>query len=228
MKGRVKTKRNKALYLIKIGIMLLMVVSVMPMMVHGAGNLPKVTVFQENSAAVPEDMNFTYLLRPREVDNPMPVESTEEGFIFSMKGNGSIQLIFSENLRGGSFIYDLTQVVNEKRESVIYDQRSFRLELYIDENEEASLIVFSKEGLKVDEIKFQNDFKVNPPPDDEPKPPPERPTPPGKPSLPGKLPVTGDNMNFWLESLGIVVAMGILIVVAVAKKKKAKEECSPS
>ena len=233
MKGRVETKKNKALYLINIGIILLMVVSAVPMVVHGAVSLPKVTVFQENSSAVPEDISFTYLLKPREAGNPMPAGSTEEGFAFAMKGSGSTPLLFSENLREGLFIYDLTQVVNEKRESVIYDQRSYRLELYIDENEEASLIVFSQEGLKVDEIKFRNDLKVVPPPeDDEPKPPPpERPTPPGKPSPPGRpslpgKPITGDNMNFWLESLGVVAAMSTLGIVAVVKKKKAKEEDS--
>ena len=221
MKGRVETKRNKALHLIKIGIVLLMVVSVMPMMVHGAGSLPKVTVFQENSSAVPVDMSFTYLLKPREAGNPMPAGSTEEGFAFSMKGKGSTPLLFSENLREGLFIYDLTQAVNEKRERVIYDQRSYRLELYIDENEEASFIVYSEEGLKVDEMKFRNDFKVNPPPE---RPtPPGKPLPPGRPSIPGK-PITGDNTNFWLESLGIAASIGILTIVVVAKKKKAKEE----
>ena len=239
MKGRVKTKRNKALYLIGIGIMLLMVVSAVPMMVHSAGNLPKVTVFQENSSAVPKELSFTYLLAPREADNPMPTGSTEKGFTFSVSGKGSTQLLFSENLRAGSYHYDLTQVIEEKKANVIYDQSSYRLELHIDGDGEATLLVYSQDDLKVDEIKFQNDFKVEaipPPQDDEPKPPPEKPTPPERPtppekpspperpSIPGKLPITGDNINFWLESLGIVAAMSILIIVAVAKKKKAREK----
>ena len=175
MEGRIETKRNKALYLIRIGIMLLMVITAMPMVAHGAGNFPKVTVSQVNSSAVPKELSFIYVLKPRRQDNPMPVGSTEEGLTFPLIGNSTIDLIFSENIREGFYIYDLYQVRDEKNINVIYDQRIYRLELFIDEGGEATLIVFSKEGLKVDEIKFENDFKKEvkpppPPPEDDPKP----------------------------------------------------------
>jgi len=232
MEGRIETKRNKALYLIRVGIMLLMVATAMPMVAHGAGNFPNVIVSQMNSSAVPKELSFTYVLEPREYDNPMPAGSTEKGFTFSMIGNSTTQLIFSENIREGFYIYDLYQVRNEKNINVIYDQRVYRLELVIDKGGEATLIVFSKEGLKVDEIKFENDFKgeVKPPPpppeDEDPKPEdpkPEDPKPdPGKPSLPGKAPITGDSISLWMGIIGAIIAIKTLIIVCAIKKKKEK------
>ena len=241
MEGRIETKRNKALYLIRIGIMLLMIVTAMPMVAHSAGNFPKVTVSQMNSAAVPKDMSFTYVLEPREQGSPMPVGSTEKGYTFPLIGNSTIDLIFSENIREGFYIYDLYLVRNEKNINVIYDQRSYRLELLIDKGGEATLIVFSKEGLKVDEIKFENDFKGEikpppPPPEDDPTPgdpkpgdpkpddpKPKEPTP-GKPSIPGKAPITGDSISLWIGIVGAVVATKTLIIVFAIRKRNAKKK----
>ena len=241
MEGRIETKRNKASYLIGIGIMLLMVIIAMPMVAHGAGNFPKVTVSQVNSSAVPKELSFTYILKPRRQDNPMPVGSTEEGLTFPLIGNSTIELIFSENIREGFYIYDLYQVRDEKNINVIYDQRIYRLELFIDEGGEATLIVFSKEGLKVDEIKFENDFKGEikpppPPPEDDPTPgdpkpgdpkpddpKPKEPTP-GKPSIPGKAPITGDSISLWIGIVGAVVATKTLIIVFAIRKRNAKKK----
>jgi hypothetical protein len=226
MKGRVKAKKNMTLHLMRMVIMLSLVAIIMPMMVHGAAGFPRVSVSQLNPSTMPTDVIFTYKLKPNEPNNPMPLGSTEAGFAFTLSGKSVKELVFSENIREGHYIYKLSQVVERERTGVIYDKSSYRIELLVNETKEATLIVFCEEGSKVEEITFENGFKqaVNPPPkDDDPKPVPTPSPTPEKPLVP-KGPITGDNTNFVLEIVGIIAALSIFIIVAVARKKSSKKD----
>jgi hypothetical protein len=169
---------------------------------------------------MPADVIFRYILEPSEPNSPMPLGSTEKGFEFTIRGRNVRELVFSENVSVGHFVYKLSPVIDEEKEGVIYDKRNYRIELLIYNTGETNIIVLS-EGSKVEKITFENGFRqaVKPPPEGPTKPPtPERP-----PTI-GKSPITGDNTYFVLEIVGIAAALSIFIIVAVARRKNSKKE----
>jgi LPXTG-motif cell wall-anchored protein len=229
MEGIVKSKRNKAWHLMRIVMMLSMVAIVMPMMVHGAAGFPTIPVSQLNSSEIPMDMTFTYVLEPSESDSPMPLGSIGGEFVFTLNGESTTELVFPENMFEGHFVYTLSQIVDEEREGVIYDKRDYRIELFVDEVGDTNVFVFCDDGQKTGEVVFENDTigVVNPSPKEDPKPVPTSPAPtpptPTKPSLPIG-PTTGDITNLWLEIAGVIAALSIFLIVAVARKKKSKKD----
>lgn len=232
MSRRLKSKKGKVLCMLREVAMIVIIAIAIPIIANGAQAPLVVGVQQINSDSLPSDATFTYRLKPLQLDNPMPMESKELGYIFTITGNNNVEFVFTENIRTGVFTYELYQLIDEEEPGVIYDRRIYQLELRIDSDEVANLIVYCEEGLKVGDIKFENGFnQEEEEPTDDPEDDPEDEPTPGKPSddrpnQPGKRPLTGDSLSIggWLAIAGVSIAGITLSLILLIKKRKKKRE----
>ena len=244
MSERLKSKKNRMLYIGKGVLFLLVIAILMPIIASGVKPISTfatstsltVSVKQVLLPALNQDRTFTYKLEALEEESPMPKGTKGNSYVFSITGNGVWELSFSENVRPGRYSYRLFQVIEEEVDltlaGVIYDRTNYRLELLIDSEGIESLVAYCEAGSKVSEIYFENDYTQKeielPPPEEEPPEP--KPTEPkeketisrNNPGFLGKRPITGDasNMHLWLGITGGAAVVFTLVLILLKKKKE--------
>ena len=139
---------------------------------------------------------FTYMLNPLDANNPMPSESSESGYSFSILGNGYTEIGPIRFLEQGAYYYEIQQVITADNPNYSYDKRVFSVEIHVDERINAYVVIFNEAGDKEESIVFHNAYKNGnggspepPEPTTEPTTePPEPPEPPG-PAEPPEPPI---------------------------------------
>ena len=151
-------KNNKALYAALI--ILLTLFTYAPLAAHAAVNPPGFTVAQEFTTSVESaDSTFTYILKPLKPGNPMPPGSTEEGYTFTLTGNGSKYIGPLNYALSNIYRYELYQVISAEEPNYTYDKRVFTIEMYAGaENGGAEFVILNEDGEKTSTIVFKNDF----------------------------------------------------------------------
>ncbi|MCL1859629.1 MAG: sortase B protein-sorting domain-containing protein [Oscillospiraceae bacterium] len=116
-------------------------------------NLKISQIFTTTETSAPPDNNFNYILTPKAAANPMPACGNENGYNFSIEGTQDINIgpiIFTQT---GIYIYELKHIT-APQPKYVYDQEVYTLEIYIDNNMTAIVVVYKENGNKAMEIKY--------------------------------------------------------------------------
>lgn len=103
---------------------------------------------------------FAYMLTTDQTDAPMPTGSSNQQYIWNMKGNTSVDLIM--NVRSaGQYHYKVYQIT-EKRDNFKYDEKSYDIKVDAFYNAKNQLrvvtVVENQNGEKVSGISFKNGY----------------------------------------------------------------------
>lgn len=120
------------------------------------------TVYEEETSEELEGL-FEYDLTALEEGSPMPDDSQNNIYSFSMSGTENRKIgpmIFSH---GGIYRYEVKQNISGKKENYRYDETVYTVEVYV-KNEEhgltAEVIVLNEAGSKCESIQFENTYTV--------------------------------------------------------------------
>lgn len=112
----------------------------------------------------PEKVNQIgiYKLSAMNSETPMPEDSIDGNYIFSIKGNNKQVTIPLEYVHGGIYSYKLQQITEDTK-NYVYDRTSYTITVYIKNGEGGQLIplviVEDENGEKCGEIIFKNLYK---------------------------------------------------------------------
>ena len=157
-----------------------------------------------------KEMDFTgnYEFRALDQEAPMP-ENTKNGiYSFSLNGEQVETTFLLQYLHAGVYHYQLVQTTAEK-ERYQYDKSCYEITVYVKNGENgelASEVVAEKgDGKKCGDLEFQNSYQGNPPESSEP-------SNPSKPNDPSKPVKTGDTTPVMAY---VILAAGALLLIAV-------------
>jgi len=159
-------KKNKKGVLCALAVLLAVLFTAANMSVYAAGNNPVYITVKQIFAVLPEsaapaDNSFTYRLKPLESNNPMPENSTAEGYTFTVAGNGSAQIGPIRYIRQGIYQYELFQVgMRTENSYYTYDARIYKIEVYVYSGQDANIIVSNEKGEKALDIEFKNYYVI--------------------------------------------------------------------
>lgn len=169
-----------------------------------------------------EEMDFTgnYEFRALDQEAPMP-ENTKNGIYFFSLNGEQVETTFSlQYLHAGVYHYQLVQTTAEK-ERYQYDKNCYEITVYVKNGENGELVsevVAEKgDGKKCGDLEFQNSYQGNPPESSEPF----NPSKPDDPSKPVKI---GDTTPV-LAYVGIAAGSLLLIAtLAYFRKRNQKKQ----
>jgi pilin isopeptide linkage protein len=133
------------------------------------------------------DGTFSYRLRPLDPESPMPSGSTADGYTLTITGDAGVKINLPDYSRQGVYRYELSQVIITEKPGYTYDRRVYTIDVHIDDALEISaIIIFNRDGTKVQDIEYINSYRHSPnpwiPPSTEPPTPAKPVTPPPTPS----------------------------------------------
>ena len=137
----------------------MMLITLTPMTAYAADDPIKITVKQVFAA--PDEV-CTYRLKPLEASNPMPQGSTNEGYTFTITGTNSAEIKLSGYSQQGIYQYELFQVIGKKKPGCTYDTCVYLIEIQVDMELGAEVVLFNQKGEKEVDILFENGFDVIP------------------------------------------------------------------
>ena len=121
-------------------------------------NLKISQVFTNTGTTAPPDNTFNYILTPKAADNPMPAGATENGYRFKVSGTRDINIgpiVFTQM---GVYIYELRHVT-ASQPKYTYDREVYTLEIYVDNNMTAVVVVYKENGSKAAGIKYRHSYE---------------------------------------------------------------------
>lgn len=121
--------------------------------------IPVEQIFGSENTDVPDE--FIYVLTTDQADAPMPAGSSNQRYIWKMKGNASTDLTINVKT-SGQYQYKIYQAT-EKRNNFQYDERSYDVTVeafYHGKNNQlrAMTVVENQNGEKVSDISFENSY----------------------------------------------------------------------
>ena len=159
-----KTMLRKTIYLlVAIMVVSLSAVPVFaePQPMHGANNPFSIKIEQVLTApADMEDATFTYVLTPEDPKAPMPEGSTEDGYEFSITGNGSRYIGLFDYKKQGVFKYELRKVTESERPGFVHQRRKYDIEVYVDKELAAGVVALNEDGSKAEYIIFASSYEI--------------------------------------------------------------------
>jgi len=141
---------------------LMLLFAAIPLTAYAAPNPLSITVnqiFTTSTSAV--NGTFTYRLKALDTKNPMPLGSTSEGYIFTINKTNSVDIDSIYFSKAGKYIYELSQVITKAKSGYGYDTNVYTLEVYVDADLDVILIILNKDGKKVEEITFENQYSFD-------------------------------------------------------------------
>lgn len=156
----------------------------------------------------PEKVNQTgrYMLSAMNTETPMPEDSRDGKYIFSMEGDGKQVTIPLEYVHAGVYSYKLQQITGNAT-NYVYDRTCYTITVYMKNREKGHLIpqviVEDGSGKKCGEIMFSNLYKGKSYPELEKNPSVE----------------TGDQANVTMWLLIVLSSMTALVVISRIKKQ---------
>ena len=131
---------------------------------YAAADSIRITVKQEfTTVSASADGTFAYRLKPLGPGNPMPMESTADGYTFDITGTDSREIgPFSCN-QPGVYCYELFQVIETEKPGYTYDKRVYTIEVHVDGALDMKIVVRNQNGEKEGDIEFRNCYRPSPP-----------------------------------------------------------------
>ena len=164
MKRIIQTGNKRILRVIMVFVMLLAFVSLSSMSAYAESISLKLTAQQMFSSSSASTMNseFTYVLYPLESGNPMPAESTEDGYFFSIIGKNSIDIELDGFVPQTKYTYELSPVIVEERPGYTYDRRIYTIEVYVFSSVAIEVVLLNEDDTKAEAIVFENSYESLP------------------------------------------------------------------
>lgn len=112
----------------------------------------------------------TYQLKALDNQSPMPENSQNKSYYFTMSNNDetTIDIRFTH---AGIFSYQLSQVINDTNNQMTYDDTEYQLDVYVKNTSDggliASVVAYLENGNKTGEIQFHNELNLTTPPTDD-------------------------------------------------------------
>ena len=165
-------KTVKALCALMVFIIISIAAAHMPL--FAAANPAKITVEQNfYNASVYASDTFSYVLRPLDMDAPMPPGSASSSTTgstsgsasgshsFTITGNSAYNITQMNFSKVGVYHYEIYQVIGTAKPGYTYDRRIYTLEFFVDANLVATMIA-KESNRKVDKILFENTYTLSP------------------------------------------------------------------
>jgi len=114
-------------------------------------------VCKREGTSVPPNETVGYRLTPHQAGNPMPAGSGVNGYAFTLTGTKTGQLGPIKFTKPGMYFYEISCTANPQHECSC-DQDLFELEIIIESDLEASLIVHKEDGSKAASILYEHVF----------------------------------------------------------------------
>ena len=156
---------------------------------------------------VPDGLNreFQYIMTCEEAKAPMPEETSEGTYTFTLKDNEKkvIEIAYEH---AGVYYYNLKQQVSDKKEKVSYDETNYKVAVYVTNADNGGLdtqvVVKNPDGTKSAEAFFHNSYTGD------------------NPAKGNTIVKTGDTQNIilWCSIAAIAVAVFFLAVFIRRKK----------
>ena len=170
MKRKLKSVRKIIVYALTVIAAIITAAALSPATAYAADNPLKITVGQVSP--FPAETEFTYILKPLSPENPMPQggvtpggtasEDAAEGYAFKISGTGEKEIGPLSFDRQGLYIYELFQLIKTEKPGHIYDRRVYTLEVHVNAELSAELVILNGDGTKTEKIEFQNGYeKIN-------------------------------------------------------------------
>lgn len=156
---------------------------------------------------VPDGLNreFQYALTCEDKKNPMPEETSEGTYTFTLKDNEKkvIEIAYEH---AGVYYYDLKQQVSDKKDKFSYDETDYQVAVYVtnavDGGLDTQVVVKNTDGTKSGEINFHNSYTGDIP-------------------LKGSSIVkTGDTQNLTLWYSTAAVAVAVFLITLFIRRKR--------
>ncbi len=172
--------------------------------------------FEQKSFEKEADLIGNYELRALDAGFPMPEDSQNGIYSFSLKGAQANKIISLQFDRDGVYRYQLTQTTKEK-ENYLYDRSSYMISAYIKNSEagemSAQVIVEKNDGKKYGELKFYNSYNEKIPNSSKSS----KPT-----DLTDKI-QTGDSADIIMYAVIAAVGLMLIVVIGYFKRNSRKE-----
>ena len=152
MESKLRTVGKK---LLRVAAAVMVLIVLAPPAAHGAANPPGITVNQVLTTSDGAEI-FTYRLKPLETGVPMPAGSTEEGYTFTITGTGSVTIELPGFSRQGIYRYELFQVISGEKTGYVYDKQVYTVEAHVGVTLDVQIVIIHMDGVKAEEITFQN------------------------------------------------------------------------
>jgi pilin isopeptide linkage protein len=161
MKVILKTSGKRALCAITALVMALIMAA--PLAAHAADNPLSFMVEQVfTTSAASAEATFTYFLKPLQENNPLPAQSTAEGYTFTVGGNNTIAIDLLNCSLPGLYRYEIFQIIGAARPGYTYDRRAYTIEVHVDAALKGIFIVRNHDGTKAMNIRFENRYQADP------------------------------------------------------------------
>lgn len=155
----------------------------------------------------PDGLNreFQYIMTCEETKVPMPEETSEGAYTFTLKDNDKkvIEIAYEH---AGVYYYNLKQQVSDKKDKFSYDETNYKVAVYVTNADNGGLdtqvVVKNPDGTKSEEAYFHNSYTGD------------------KPAKGNTIVKTGDTQNIilWCSTAAIAVVVFFLAVFIRRKK----------
>ena len=165
----------------------------------------------EGTAPSPAEKYKILLKAEGSLTSPMPSDSTDEGYVLSIKGSGTEKLPVLSFESPGVHTYTISQIKGSNSQCS-YDETVYTMKVYVTNNENGpglvSEIVLTVPGMdgKPEHIIFVNKY----------------PTVPDDPDDPDG-PQTGDSSHLWLYICLGAVSLTALVTLFLTKRRKSEQ-----
>ena len=112
-------------------------------------------IITNNSLLTPPRTTFAYRLVPKTSDAPMPHGSGPGGYTFTITGTGERPVGPINLSTPGIFTYELS-CVTEREPGFTVDQRIYTIEVYVTNDLQVAMTVYTGEGVKLSKISFDH------------------------------------------------------------------------
>ncbi|MDR2671983.1 MAG: hypothetical protein LBC35_01545 [Coriobacteriales bacterium] len=107
-------------------------------------------------ASAPSD-EFTYLLAPRQPNNPLPAKNSARGYEFSLRGTSSITFAPITFTQPGIYTYELS-TITDAQDNYSYDRQVYVIEIYVDNALGVLVVAYKDNGDKTAVLSYTHTY----------------------------------------------------------------------
>lgn len=135
--------------------------------IYAAGHIASISIPVSQTLTIhgqtQNQYQSTYQLKALDNDCPMPEDSQNNNYYFTMNNNDqtNIDIQFTH---AGIFSYQLSQIIDDSNNQMTYDDTKYQLDVYVKNTSHggliASVIAYLENGNKTGEIQFNNELNI--------------------------------------------------------------------